>query len=106
FHHVVEQRRHQRLPVQAPARENLGHGERMRNVGFAGLARLAGMRGAGEAISLRQARNVRRLQITEAALVKYWNGGHWGSVAPRTGNRALTRISLPGPPPGSGTPML
>jgi len=46
LHHVVQQRRHQCLPVQAPAREDLGHGERMRHIGFAGLARLAGMRRA------------------------------------------------------------
>jgi hypothetical protein len=33
LHHVVQQRRHQRLGVEVPAGEDFGHGERMGEVG-------------------------------------------------------------------------
>lgn len=38
FHHVVQQRRHDRLRVELPARTDFGDGDRMGDVGFAALA--------------------------------------------------------------------
>ncbi len=70
FHHVVQQRGHQRLAVEVPAGEDLGDRERMGDVGLARLARLARVRGAREAVGLGEARDVRRLQVAEACFVK------------------------------------
>ncbi len=75
--HVVQQRRHQGLAVEVPVGEDLGDRQGMRDVGIAGLPRLAGVRGLGEAVGLREARDVLRLQVREAVGVRKLDcGGH------------------------------
>ena len=50
FGHVVQQRRGQRLRVEVPLREDVGDGERVRDVGLAGLAELPFVRGLAEVV--------------------------------------------------------
>ena len=79
--HVVQQRGHQRLAVEVPVGQDLGHREGVRDVRVAGLARLAGVRGLGEAVRLGEARDVLRLQVAEAGGLQ--EGGWlppWGQI--------------------------
>jgi hypothetical protein len=63
FHHVVQQRGHQRVGIEVPARQVLRHGQRMRNVGVAGHAQLTAMRRVGKDIGRADAGDLFRLEI-------------------------------------------
>src|SRR4029078_2999939 len=79
--HVVQQRRHQRLAVEVPVGEDLGDGERVRDVRVAGLAGLPGVGGFRKAVRLGEARHVLRLQVAETALLKCgYCSGHGGRL--------------------------
>ncbi len=58
--HVVQQRRHERVGIKPPAGEDLGDGDRMRDIGLAAAAKLSEMRLVAEAIG-----------FTDAALVVF-----------------------------------
>jgi len=66
----VQQRRHQRLPVEMPIGEDLGDGQGVRDVRVARLSRLPGVRRLREPVSLGEARDVLRLQVAEAIGVR------------------------------------
>jgi len=66
----VQQRRHQRLPVEMPIGEDLGDGQGVRDVRVARLPRLPGVRRLREPVSLGEARDVLRLQVAEAIGVR------------------------------------
>jgi hypothetical protein len=80
---IVEQRRHQRLPVEVPLGEDLGHRQRVRNIGVARLAGLAGVRGFREAVSLGEARHVLRLQVAETGRIGELHGRNHAARLPR-----------------------
>ena len=63
LHHVVQQRGGQRLRVEVPLREDVGDGERVRDVGLARLAELPVVRGLAEVVGRLQLRDVLRLQV-------------------------------------------
>ncbi len=65
LHHVVKQRRHERLRVEVPLREDLRHRERVRDVGLAALAELPGMRGAGRLVGPLDLRDVLGLEVAQ-----------------------------------------
>ena len=76
LHHIVQQRGHQRLAVEVPVGQDFGDRQRVRDVGVAGLALLAGVRGVREAVGLGQAVDVLGLQVPETGLIEERNGGH------------------------------
>ena len=78
---VVEEGRHQRLPVEVPVGQDLRDRERVRDVGVAGLPRLAVVRRLREAVGLGKPSHVLRLQVSEAARVEELGGGSpWGQI--------------------------
>jgi hypothetical protein len=62
---VVQQRRHQGLRVEVPLGEDLGDGERVRDVRLAALAILARVRGARDLVGLLDVLDVPRLEVAE-----------------------------------------
>jgi hypothetical protein len=80
--YVVQQRRHQRLAIQMPVGQDLGHRKGVRDVRVAGLARLAGVRGLGKAVRLGEAGDVRRLQVAEARGAEEVGGCRHGARLP------------------------
>ena len=65
FDHVVQQRRHDRLHIQLPARADLCHGHGMRDVRLAALAVLPEVRLIGEVERFLHQLEIRRLQIRQ-----------------------------------------
>ena len=82
FHHVVQQCRDERLPVEMPRGENLRYRERMRDVRLARLACLSGMRRLREAVRLGEPRDVARLQVPEAGFIQCMDRSHRARVRP------------------------
>ena len=73
--HVVQQRGAQRLRVELPVREDLGDRDRVRDVGFAGLAELALVGRVAEVVGLLEAGEVRGLEIPGDALPEAFERG-------------------------------
>ena len=63
FHHVVQERRHQRLMVHSHLGEDFRDRERMRDVGMSGAPVLTAMRLRGEIVGAANAVDLRRRQI-------------------------------------------
>ena len=63
LHHVMQQRRGQCLRIEVPLREDVGDGERMRDVGVTGLAELSFVRRFAEVICRLDPRQILRLEV-------------------------------------------
>ena len=68
LHHVVQQRGGQRLAVEVPLGEDLGHRDRVGDIGIAGLAELALVGGFAELVRALELNNVLRLEIAGCVL--------------------------------------
>jgi hypothetical protein len=64
LHHIVQEGGGQGLGIEVPLAEDVGDGERMRDIGFAGAAELALVGALGELVSRFELGDIVRLEIT------------------------------------------
>src|SRR5262249_38782649 len=83
LHDVVEEGRHHRLSVELPIGDDLGDGERVRDVGVAAEPELAVVGGVAELVGLLDAPDVARLEVAEVLpQAGGCDGGHGLAAAP------------------------
>ena len=78
FHHVMQQRGGQGLGIEMPLREDLGDGDRVGDIGVAGLPELPFVRGFAELIRAFKLYYVLRLEIAGCVPEQKLGFGHWG----------------------------
>jgi hypothetical protein len=76
FQHVVQQRRHHRRAVEPPVGQDLGDGQRMRDVGRAAGAKLAEVGFVGKAERVLDLLHLGRRQVLLDAVGQRCDGGH------------------------------
>ena len=99
FYDIMQQRSHQSLRVHMPLRENTGDSYRMKDISFAALAKLPGVRSLTEIKCLSDLMDVLRFEITAKLFGKLFNFRHVMGLLAATSSRELIvkselRVSL------------